>query len=534
MHLRTFILLVLTNCALAWPHICQAQPTIPQGIWMDRAELLKLPTSGAAWSNLVKKTQAPCPVPNLSNQDDPANVCVMAKALVFARQGNPAYRQQVVDAIWAVVNGGPYVGRALALGRELAAYVIAADLVDLKVHDPGLDADFRTTIKALLTTPTLDGPSTLIECHERRPNNWGTHCGASRVAVAAYLGDLTQLARVAKVFKGWLGDRLSYSSFSYGELWWQCDPTKPVGINRAGCTREGHSIDGVLPEEQRRSATAGGAFTWPPPKENYAYGGLQGALVQAVILRRAGYDAFEWENRALLRAFQWLHTQAQFPATGDDTWQPHIVNYYYSHVPASFPAPIPSSPGKNVGWTDWTHAGSAPVSVPSVPTAPPATEQSYTPVADTFVRGGSDASANFGSSSKLEVKDAGSESYDRRTFLRFDLRSRTGGALSALLKARVSALPNGTPTPVCAYAVNSDSWSESSLTWQNQPTLGAMLSCQNISATGWVQFDVTPFVQQTLSGDRIVSLALVDTTIANRSAQIDSRETSNDPVLTVR
>ena len=76
--------------------------------------------------------------------------------------------------------------------------------------------------------------------------------------------------------------------------------------------------------------------------------------------------------------------------------------------------------------------------------------------------------------------------------------------------------------------------SESVLTWRNQPPLGAMLSCQNISAIGWVTFDVTSFVQQTLSGDRIISLALIDTTIANRTAQIDSRESSNDPVLTVR
>ncbi len=501
---------------------------------MDRAELLKLPTSGAAWSNLVKKTQAPCPVPNLSNQDDPANVCVMAKALVFARQGNSAYRQQVVDAIWAVVNGGPYVGRALALGRELAAYVIAADLVDLKVHDPGLDADFRDTIKALLTTPTLDGPSSLIECHERRPNNWGTHCGASRVAVAAYLGDLTQLARVAKVFKGWLGDRSSYSSFSYGELWWQCDPTKPVGINRAGCTREGHSIDGVLPEEQRRSATAGGAFTWPPPKENYAYGGLQGALVQAVILRRAGYDVFEWENRALLRAFHWLHTQAQFPATGDDTWQPHIVNYYYAHVPASFPAPIPSSPGKNVGWTDWTHAGKPPVSVPGIPTAPPATERSFTPVADTFVRGGTDASRNFGSSRNLETKDASNEAFDRRTYLRFDLTSGGSDTSSAVLGLYVSGLPNGVPVSVCASGVSSDSWTESTLTWRNQPTSGATLTCQNVGATGWISFDLTAFIREVLKGDKVVSLTIRDTGLANRLVQFDSRETSNKPTLTVK
>jgi hypothetical protein len=49
-----------------------------------------------------------------------------------------------------------------------------------------------------------------------------------------------------------------------------------------------------------------------------------------------------------------------------------------------------------------------------------------------------------------------------------------------------------------------------------------------------VTFDVASFVKFSLAGDRIVSLALVDTTIGNRTAQIDSRETSNDPLLTVR
>jgi hypothetical protein len=503
---------------------------------MDRAELLKLPTSGPAWSNLVNKTQQPCPVPNLSNQDDPANVCVMAKALVFARQGNPALRQQVRDAIWTVVNAGTYTGRALALGRELAAYVIAADLIDLKTFEPGLDSDFRATIKGLLTTPTIDGPDNLIQCHERRPNNWGTHCGGSRVAVAAYLGDLAELARVAKVFKGWLGDRTSYSSFSYGDLSWQCDPGKPVGINPAGCTKEGHSIDGVLPEEQRRAGT----FTWPPPQENYVYGGLQGALVQAVILRRAGYDVFEWENRALLRAFRWLHTQAQFPARGDDTWEPHLINYYYAHVPASFPAPIPSSPGKNVGWTDWTHAGRPAVSVPSTPpSAPPAppaptAERNYAPIADSFVRGGADASRNFGSSRNLEVKDASSETYDRRTFLRFDLRSGASSAASAFLRMYVSGLPNGQPVSVCAFGVSSDTWTEADLTWRNQPASGAVLSCQNVRATGWISFDVTSFIKEALTGDKIASLTLQDTGTINRLVQFDSREASNKPVLTVK
>jgi hypothetical protein len=71
------------------------------------------------------------------------------------------------------------------------------------------------------------------------------------------------------------------------------------------------------------------------------------------MLKRAGYDSFNWSDKALLRAFQWLHDQADFPATDDDSWEPHIINYYHG---TSFPAPNPSSPGKNMGWTDWTHA----------------------------------------------------------------------------------------------------------------------------------------------------------------------------------
>src|SRR3989344_5887216 len=54
----------------------------------------------------------------------------------------------------SVVNSGTYNGRALALGRELAAYVISADLIDLKNFDVALDTSFRAKIRSLLTTPT--------------------------------------------------------------------------------------------------------------------------------------------------------------------------------------------------------------------------------------------------------------------------------------------------------------------------------------------------------------------------------------------
>jgi hypothetical protein len=101
-----------------------------------------------------------------------------------------------------------------------------------------------------------------VGCHEERPNNWGTHAGASRATISVYLGDFAELARTVQVFKGIL------AIFKYGKAFsWQCDPQKPVGINPKGCTKTGHNIDSVMPDDQRR----GGPFQWPLPKENYLY-----------------------------------------------------------------------------------------------------------------------------------------------------------------------------------------------------------------------------------------------------------------------
>jgi hypothetical protein len=325
---------------------------VDPGIWISRAEIAALPTSGAAWENLMETASGSCGIVDLADPDQDNNVCVMAKALVYARTGDATYARDVLVAIQEIVNAPTYDGLPLALGRELAAYVIAADVIDLAAYDPALDALFRTELTTLRTTYTSGAAANLIDCHERRPNNWGAHCGATRAAIAVYLGDTADLERTAQVFKGYLGDRSSYAGFDYGgpddDLSWQCDPSRPVGINPAACTRDGHVLDGALADDQRRA----GSYSWPPPKENYVWEALQGDLVQAVILERAGYPAFEWEERALLRAARWLHDQAQFPAEGDDTWQPHVLNHYYGTY---FPAPTPARMGKNVGWTDWTH-----------------------------------------------------------------------------------------------------------------------------------------------------------------------------------
>jgi len=312
------------------------------GIWTGSSELASLPTSGSAWNNLLSAANSSAGTPDVSNQDDDTDVIVLAKALVFARTGEARYRDQVVAACDAAI-GTERGGRTLALGRNLLPYVVSADLVGLPTD---VDTRFRAWLRECLTE-TLDG-RTLVATHEERPNNWGTHAGASRIAAALYLGDTAEVERAARVFHGWLGDRSAYSAFEYGELDWQANANAPVGINPRSATHDGHSIDGVLPDDQRRA----GGFTWPPPKENYVWEALQGAVAQAVLLHRAGYDTWNWSDQALLRAARWLHEQCNFPASGDDTWIPHLLNHFYGE---NFPAPSPSSPGKNMGWTDWTH-----------------------------------------------------------------------------------------------------------------------------------------------------------------------------------
>jgi hypothetical protein len=330
---------------------------VKTGIWTSKSELPE--TNGTAWENVFDAANKSAANPNLSDQDDPTNVIVMAKALVYAKLGEEKYRSEVIDACMKAI-GTENGGRTLALGRELIAYVIAADLVGLPESE---DQKFRAWIRECLTK-NLDG-MTLISTHEKRPNNWGTHAGASRIAVAVYLNDQAEIERCAKVFKGWLGDRESYAGFDYGDLSWQFDVALPVGINPKGATKDGHSIDGVLPDDQRR----GGGFKWPPSKENYVYEALQGVLAQAVILSRRGYDVWNWQDKALLRAFEWLHEQANYPSDGDDEWQPHLINYFYDET---FPANIPTQAGKNVGWTDWTHSGNF-VEPPDTVIVPPDT-----------------------------------------------------------------------------------------------------------------------------------------------------------------
>ena len=327
-----------------------AQPVAPRtagvGILVDPADIASLPMSGTAWTNLKAYADGSAGSPDIQDQDSSNDIRILAKALVYARSGQATYRTAVVAALKAAV-GTEDGGRTLALARNLPGYVIAADLVGLKSVDPSWDTNtFRPWLRGLLTE-TLDG-MTLRSTHEDRPNNWGTHAGAARAAVAAYLGDSAELARTALVFRGWLGDRTAYAGFKYGDVSWQADSTRPVGVNPVGATKNGVAIGGAIPDDMRRGA----GFQWPPVFTDYPWEAMQGVLLQALILDQAGYDAFGWQSQAIRRASDFLYDRAGWSPNGDDTWQPWVINHAYGTNRPQTAASV----GKNMAFTDWLYA----------------------------------------------------------------------------------------------------------------------------------------------------------------------------------
>lgn len=295
-----------------------------------------LPTSGSAWTSLVTQANK-TPSVNLADLNSDGDVITLAKALVYARTGDANYRASVISALGKAQASG--VSRALELARGLGAYILAADYIGYR------DPAFVSWVRAQLTRPVSGGPANLIKCHEQRPQNWGTWCGSSRVIADLYLGDTADLAKAITVWKGYLGDRSAYAGFSYGDTSWQCDQSKPVGINPT-CMKSGVDIGGVLPDDQRR----GGSFTTNPPCENYVHEALQGVTMAAAILDRAGYPMWTWSDKAIGRAYAWLYSH-NCPATGDDTNTPWIVDHFLGTHYASAPA----VPGKGFLAGDWLY-----------------------------------------------------------------------------------------------------------------------------------------------------------------------------------
>jgi len=156
------------------------------------------------------------------------------------------------------------------------------------------------------------------------------------------------------------------------------------------------------------------------------------------------------------------------------------------------------------------------VTVFTVSTAQAATT-TFTPVADTYVQSTS-PTTNYGTDSQITVDN----SPVRRLFLKFTVSGVSGTVSNAKLRLHVDDIGNGgSPSGGTFKAMTNTTWSETGVTWNNQPAIdGATLgSLGSVSRNTWYEIDVTAAV----TGNGTYSFA--GTTANSDGAYYDSRET---------
>ncbi len=136
----------------------------------------------------------------------------------------------------------------------------------------------------------------------------------------------------------------------------------------------------------------------------------------------------------------------------------------------------------------------------------------FAPAADAQVRDSSFANTNFGTTDRMEVKLTSSV---RQGFLKFNLAnvnasSVTNATLTLVVSNVEAGVTTSAPVGVALHAVANDSWTETGITWNTRPLLGAQIGTANISAAGQVvTFNITSAVNAELAGDKTLSLAIV-------------------------
>jgi hypothetical protein len=134
------------------------------------------------------------------------------------------------------------------------------------------------------------------------------------------------------------------------------------------------------------------------------------------------------------------------------------------------------------------------------------------PSADAYVRDGSNANTNYGGAADLVVKrdSATNSGFNRQAYLKFDTATLTGPVGKAILRVYGKFDTGSGGTALSAYAVPT-TWSETGITWNNRPALGAKQG-GSVTVTPTVQyyeFDVSAYVRsERAAGRTTVSFAL--------------------------
>lgn len=156
--------------------------------------------------------------------------------------------------------------------------------------------------------------------------------------------------------------------------------------------------------------------------------------------------------------------------------------------------------------------------------APPPTNLITSQVAeDTYSRAPSPDQIN-GNKAKIELRTQATNVYSRFGYLKFYV----AGITNVVTSVKLFLFSIDEADPIDVYSVDSSNWTESTLTWNNQPTAGAKLATAVPSVGQYASVDLTGYIES----DGTYSLVLKET--GNSYHSIGSREGGQGAYLEIR
>ncbi|MET3876918.1 DNRLRE domain-containing protein [Chitinophaga sp. OAE865] len=155
--------------------------------------------------------------------------------------------------------------------------------------------------------------------------------------------------------------------------------------------------------------------------------------------------------------------------------------------------------------------------------------QAGSTLADSHVRDGSYAGANYGTDTLLTVK-ADAASYARKAYLKFSF-NQVGTRSVSKATLNIHCARTLIPNVVNIYSTANKTWTENSITWNNAPMDTTLAGKVTISAPGVYNIDVTSAVNRELqNGSKTVSLLMLNTGAFNSNGDMmfNSKDASNN------
>lgn len=356
---------IVDTSASAGQALLFSSPTVApsgNGIWISPEELAALPINTPEWQQLLTSAESDIGSADISNQDSKHDVKTLGVALAAARTGRADLRTKAVNAVVSAINTEDD-GRWLAAGRNLGSYIIAADLLNLrKTSDPNSDGSKVDAWLNSLWTKRLTHNNDATKTQLFKETAWSSGSNASAqegfayAALAVYTGNKTELDWSWTAYRRYIGDRTSSHTVTSNADDWQYIPSDPVGIMDAGAVKGGCRMDGAIGNDMSRGSET---YSCTPVYTQYPWTGIDGSVAAALVLERAGYPAFESQQKAIKRAFDYLWELRT--NTGEVRWfdgtkgveSIYVVNKQYN---SNYLITGTSGNGRVVDWTNWTHA----------------------------------------------------------------------------------------------------------------------------------------------------------------------------------